>query len=63
MPNRGTATDRRRRAGLHSRLRSAADSDARDRLVFRNEVLAQVRSLGRIGRATGACLDGRLTID
>jgi len=31
-------------------------------LVFRNEVIAHVRSVGRIGPATGAKLDGRLTV-
>jgi 5'-nucleotidase / UDP-sugar diphosphatase len=31
-------------------------------LVFRNEVIAHARTVGRIGRATGARLDGRLTV-
>jgi 5'-nucleotidase/UDP-sugar diphosphatase len=31
-------------------------------LVFRNEVTAYARSVGRIGVATGAQLDGRLTV-
>jgi len=31
-------------------------------LVFRNEVMARVRALGHVGRATGACLDGRLVL-
>jgi 2',3'-cyclic-nucleotide 2'-phosphodiesterase (5'-nucleotidase family) len=32
-------------------------------LVFRNEVLAQVRALGRIGAGTGARRDGRLRVE
>ncbi|MCK6453379.1 MAG: 5'-nucleotidase C-terminal domain-containing protein [Alphaproteobacteria bacterium] len=31
-------------------------------LVFRNEIVAQVRAFGRIGPATGARLDGRLAL-
>ncbi|MCC7049990.1 MAG: bifunctional metallophosphatase/5'-nucleotidase [Alphaproteobacteria bacterium] len=31
-------------------------------LVFRNEMLAHLRSAGRVGPATGARLDGRLTV-
>jgi 2',3'-cyclic-nucleotide 2'-phosphodiesterase (5'-nucleotidase family) len=41
-------------------LRGVAREDTG--LVFRNEVMAYVRAVGRIGRATGARLDGRLAV-
>jgi 5'-nucleotidase / UDP-sugar diphosphatase len=31
-------------------------------LVLRNEIVAYIRKIGRIGKATGACLDRRLTV-
>ncbi|MEO8132768.1 MAG: 5'-nucleotidase C-terminal domain-containing protein [Betaproteobacteria bacterium] len=31
-------------------------------LVFRNEVIAHVRTVGRVGASTGAILDGRMTL-